>query len=411
MPWFWLAPATAMSSASAGVERCDGVDDDGDGAVDEGPVLAAADLDLDGGGSARDAALYVGCESAQGLLPPTDCDDGSERVAPGRSEGCNGVDDDCDGAIDEDACGEPVVVATGRVYLAELDPAAWVAAAAACDALGWTLATPSTDVEQAELFAVVDPYDALFWLGYSDRDDEGDWAWVDGSPVGGSNWDEWQPDDYGGVEDCADCTEDGAWNDLPCEAWLRYVCETDCAIATWYADGDGDGLGDPDVALDACAPDRGWVANGLDCDDADDRAPAVWHQDRDGDGFGGDALVGCAAADRVTDGTDCDDRDGAVHPGADDVPDDAVDQDCDGLDTPADPGDPGGPPDPGDPPGEGDPTGTDASSGGATGAPPSPDYGWTCASVGGTGRVAWVAALIAAPLARRRRLTPRCTSR
>ncbi len=44
----------------------------------------------------------------------------------------------------------------------------------------------------------------------------------------------------------------------------------------WYADGDGDGYGDPGTEVGACSPPDGYVDNGEDCDDtADDISPAA----------------------------------------------------------------------------------------------------------------------------------------
>lgn len=59
-----------------------------------------------------------------------------------------------------------------------------------------------------------------------------------------------------------------------------------------------------------------------------------WFSDLDGDGFGaGVGVVSCdALAGRVQQAGDCDDRDGAFFPGAEDVPLDGLDQDCDGVD-------------------------------------------------------------------------------
>ena len=57
--------------------------------------------------------------------------------------------------------------------------------------------------------------------------------------------------------------------------------------------------------------------------------------DADGDGFGDAARPEtlCAAVDGfVVSNDDCDDGDSAIHPGADDVPADGIDQDCDGAD-------------------------------------------------------------------------------
>ncbi len=70
----------------AGTEICEGtVDEDCDGAVDEG---CSCDVGVDG-----DFDGYNEC---------VDCDDTNGGVFPGQGEICDGLDQDCDGAVDED---------------------------------------------------------------------------------------------------------------------------------------------------------------------------------------------------------------------------------------------------------------------------------------------------------------------
>ena len=88
------------------VERCDGVDNDCDGVIDEedaaDPQIWYQDRDDDGFGDPN--RTVSACAVPAGYLTnATDCDDLAPTVYPGAPETCNGIDDDCDAAVDEDA--------------------------------------------------------------------------------------------------------------------------------------------------------------------------------------------------------------------------------------------------------------------------------------------------------------------
>lgn len=83
--------------------KCDGKDDDGDGAIDEGlEQVRYPDEDGDGWGVTDDALDYYGCLPEEGWAGENgDCDDGEPAVNPDAAEVCgDAVDDDCDGVAD-----------------------------------------------------------------------------------------------------------------------------------------------------------------------------------------------------------------------------------------------------------------------------------------------------------------------
>jgi hypothetical protein len=86
------------------IERCNSVDDDCDGTVDEdAPGATTWYADADGDGYGDEWTVVTACSQPEGYTSTRgDCDDASAGVNPGASQvGGNGVDDDCDGAVDE----------------------------------------------------------------------------------------------------------------------------------------------------------------------------------------------------------------------------------------------------------------------------------------------------------------------
>ena len=84
-------------------ERCDGVDEDCNGTVDDAPVDGVASYtDADGDGYGVEPAVVV-CPSDDVVASPDDCDDGDASIHPGVEDLCDGIDNDCDDLTDEDA--------------------------------------------------------------------------------------------------------------------------------------------------------------------------------------------------------------------------------------------------------------------------------------------------------------------
>jgi len=86
------------------VERCDGTDNDCDAATDEEAVDQRTyyfDGDLDGYGD-NDVSV-VACNLPDGyVLFGDDCDDTEPSLSPAATETCDGIDNNCDGTIDEE---------------------------------------------------------------------------------------------------------------------------------------------------------------------------------------------------------------------------------------------------------------------------------------------------------------------
>jgi hypothetical protein len=85
------------------VEVCDDVDNNCNGAVDEDLAVTAYYLDLDGDGYGAPASVVESCDWPAGRIDVGgDCDDALAAVNPGAVEVVgDGVDNDCDGVIDE----------------------------------------------------------------------------------------------------------------------------------------------------------------------------------------------------------------------------------------------------------------------------------------------------------------------
>lgn len=255
-------------------EQCDGLDNDCDGAVDgqteqcreargictdgsrscqmgtwtdcdgtgPGPVelCDVAMLDENCNGMANEACACVdgetqacGSGSCVGLQT---CDAtgafGTCVPASVSVETCNGLDDDCDGVIDNataNCAGETTcdVVRRGTtVYLLCYQGSTdlrsdYDEAIAFCAARGYHLVTIDDGAENNFLASRMDSRDrGDWWIGFNDRDDDGVYTWVFGS----STFTDWRsaPD----PDKCATLDSDaGDWEDKNCGDNRAFVCE------------------------------------------------------------------------------------------------------------------------------------------------------------------------------------------
>jgi hypothetical protein len=86
----------------ARAEICDGLDNDCNGTIDDG-VLLVFYKDMDGDGY-TDGTTSVGCSAPSGYVLSAllgDCNDEDNQINPGKTEICDGIDNNCNGQIDE----------------------------------------------------------------------------------------------------------------------------------------------------------------------------------------------------------------------------------------------------------------------------------------------------------------------
>ena len=304
----------ADANPGAVEEPGNGIDDNCNGQTDEGfedptdtdPPDTDTPPDTDDTGTPPDTddTGTVPPVDGDGATSDEDCDDADPDRFPGNTEECDGVDNDCDGVVPSDETD------------ADLDGQS--ECAGDCDDADPTSFTGGTEVADG----ADNDCDGTTDEGTTAFDDDGD----------------------GASEDAGDC--DDADADIGPHA--TDVCDSvdndcdgeldeDAPTATFYADLDGDGFGDPASSLEDCMVPAGYLTDAQDCDDGEASV------NPDGTEVCGDAIdQDCSGADLSCDdvdndgdgqaesGGDCDDLDATIYDGATEVCD-GVDQDCDGV--------------------------------------------------------------------------------
>ncbi|MCB9685724.1 MAG: hypothetical protein H6735_11850 [Alphaproteobacteria bacterium] len=380
-------------------ERCNLVDDDCDGVVDNDPInVDTFYQDCDGDGQGDIATATEGCFEPVGAPCAwvsylrdgedawSDCDDDNELVFFGAQETCDPGDQNCDGDDDLGAY-------NAATFYVDADGDTWgdtpvrscnvspppgsVTRDGDCNdnqsLIHPNAADPCGDGIDSDCNGA-DGDDATIrpWFPDTDGDGFGDpyaLPQPDCSVTG--------PAGYTSLTLATDC-DDTLDTVYPGAPEVCNLVDDDCdgtiddvgGERTWYEDGDGDGYGDQRFPfVDDCAPEERWTEQGGDCDDLDADihpgatetcndvdddcdgaldaedgavdAVTAW-PDIDHDGFGGcpDGVPGCDPdplcpdeldEDWADNDQDCNDGIAAINPAQEEIPNDDIDQDCDGI--------------------------------------------------------------------------------
>ncbi|MEQ1570221.1 MAG: MopE-related protein, partial [Myxococcota bacterium] len=324
------------------LEACNGLDDDCNGQIDD------KDLDVDN-------HVDQDCDAYGGGLPIDDCDDQDATVYPEAAEQSDGLDNDCDGLVDDELSefdNDGDCWCTAPACVGSVNPLCTTVAPGDCDDTNAALNQDDLDADGSSTCAgdcadtdptrsaldgdgdgfstcALDCDDTDPALRPDDRD-------LDGASTCAGDCDDLDAsrnrddDDGDGFDTCAgDCDDsEPLLNLFDFDADGFDTCEGDCndfSATLTPADTDGDGFStcagdcnDGSSVLNPADTDGdGQSSCAGDCNDANSALDTL---DHDGDG-----VSTCAA--------DCDDGDAAVYPNAIDAPDTSfVDQNCDGID-------------------------------------------------------------------------------
>jgi len=222
----------------------------------------------------RPVNYYVATELA---ATSGDCNDNNAAINPAATEICNGIDDNCDGNLDNGVL---------TTYYRDMDGDGFGDAGntqqACAQPSGYV--TNNTDCDDND--ALEKP--GQVWYKDHDGDDYSDGATLTQCL---------RPVNYYVATELAATSGDCNDNNAAINPAATEICDgidNNCdgnidegVLTTYYRDMDGDGFGNPAMTQQACAQPTGYVTNNTDCDDNDpfEKPGQVWYADHDGDDY------------------------------------------------------------------------------------------------------------------------------
>jgi len=282
------------------IETCNLIDDNCDGAIDEGvETIYYLDSDDDNYGNPSESTLACSAPSGY-ILDNTDCVDNNNLINPSQEDVCNGIDDNCVGGVDEnDVC-------PSTAYYCDTDSDSYL----------------SSDVS-----GTCGTFECI----------------PDGcSSSQGNDCDDTTSSIKPGVAEVCNLIDDN------CDGQVDEGVEN-----TYYQDSDGDSFGNVEVIAEECILPDGYVVDNTDCDDTksgvkpgatetcnliddncdgaiDESVKNTYYLDSDDDNYGDSAQVTLACTlpvGYIDNSADCDDANPNINPAQNDVCND-VDDNC-----------------------------------------------------------------------------------